>query len=42
MNLRQDGLIRIDLTQDRDQCCALVNTVMNIRVPNNVGKFLSS
>jgi hypothetical protein len=23
----------IDLAQDRDQCSALVNTVMNLRVP---------
>jgi hypothetical protein len=27
------GLGCIDLAQDRDQCRALVNTVMNLRVP---------
>jgi hypothetical protein len=30
------------LAQDRDQWMTLVNTVMNLQVPENVGKFLSS
>jgi hypothetical protein len=36
MELRQigwDGIDWIDLAQDRNQCRALVNTVMNLRVP---------
>jgi hypothetical protein len=35
------GVDCIDLAQDRDQSRALVNTVMNLRVPKNVRKFLS-
>jgi hypothetical protein len=45
MNLREmgwDGIDWIDLTQDRDQWRALVNTEMNLPVPQNAGKFLSS
>jgi hypothetical protein len=36
MDLREiglDGMHWIDLVQDRDQWKALVNTVMNLRVP---------
>jgi hypothetical protein len=36
------GMASFHLTKDRDQWRALVNTVMNLRVPSNVGKFLSS
>jgi hypothetical protein len=31
--IRQDGIDWIDLAQDMDQWRALVNTVMNLRVP---------
>jgi hypothetical protein len=45
MDLREigwDGVDWIDLARDRDQWRALVNMVMNLRVPQNAGKFLSS
>jgi hypothetical protein len=32
----------IYLALDREQWRALMNTVMNLRIPYNVGKFLSS
>jgi hypothetical protein len=45
MNLRNigwDGLKWIDVAQHREQWRALVNTVMNLRVPLNSGNFLST
>jgi hypothetical protein len=45
MDLRQKGwggMGWIDLAQDRGQWRALVNTVMNLRVPGNVGDFLGA
>jgi hypothetical protein len=39
---RWRGMDWIYLAQDRDQWRALVNTVMNLRLPQNVWKLLSS
>jgi hypothetical protein len=36
------GMDWIDLTQNRDQSRALVNTIMNLRVPYSAGNLLSS
>jgi hypothetical protein len=45
MDLREIGHGVIDwihLAENRYRWWALMNTVMNLRVPENVGKFLSS
>jgi hypothetical protein len=36
------GMDWFDVLQDRNKWWALVNAVMNIRVPNNTGNFLTS
>jgi hypothetical protein len=38
----RDRVVWIDMAQDWDQWRALVNTVMNLRVPQNVGEFLNN
>jgi hypothetical protein len=45
MDLREigsDGIDWIDLAHDRDQLRTLMNTVINLRVPQNSVNFLSS
>jgi len=44
MDLREivwEGVEWIHLAQDRDQWRAVVNTVMNLRVPKKAGNFLT-
>jgi hypothetical protein len=35
------GMVWVELASDRDRWKALVNTVMNLPVPQNVGNFLT-
>jgi hypothetical protein len=37
-----DGMDWVDFAQDRDKWRVLVNTVMNLWVPLDAGKFLNS
>jgi hypothetical protein len=36
------GIGWVNLAQEREECRVLFNTVINLRVPYNLGKFLSS
>jgi hypothetical protein len=40
--IRWGGMDLIDLAQDRDRWMTFMNTVLNLRVPYIVGKFLRS
>jgi len=37
-----EGMNWIDVAQDRDRWWAVMNAVMNLRVPQNAGNFLTS
>jgi hypothetical protein len=40
--MRCEGMDWIGVAQDRDRCRALVNVLMELRVPCNAGNFLTS
>jgi hypothetical protein len=37
-----EGMGRMGLAEDRDRWRAVVNAIMNLRVPQNAGNFLTS
>jgi hypothetical protein len=39
--MAQEGKDRIDMAQRRDKWQALVDVVMNLQIPQNVGNFLT-
>jgi hypothetical protein len=40
MEIRQEAIFWNHLLQDVDNCCALVNTVMDLRISQNAGNLL--
>jgi hypothetical protein len=37
----REGMAWVDLAQNRDRLCAVVNVVMNLQVPQNAGHFVT-